>query len=167
MPGIGEAKAAQLVAAFELGRRLLADWPSGRWSIRGPDDVAERLILQMGRSIGGTPIEGRQRLEGMARRRRYEEGLPDIRRHGVDLGVLGDQRHLDRSPRSDVRIATPRRSEVEAVARHVAHQGAAHPMAADAAHQVVACLLAPDISVGIGRQSDGDTAPRTTCRDGW
>ncbi len=49
LPGIGEAKAAQLVAAFELGRRLLADWPSGRWSIRGPRDVADRLILQMGR----------------------------------------------------------------------------------------------------------------------
>ena len=28
--GIGDAKAAQLVAAFELGRRLLADWPAGR-----------------------------------------------------------------------------------------------------------------------------------------
>lgn len=49
LPGIGEAKAAQLVAAFELGRRLLADWPAGRWSIRGPRDVADRLILQMGR----------------------------------------------------------------------------------------------------------------------
>jgi DNA repair protein RadC len=49
MPGIGSARAAQLVAAFELGRRLLADWPSGRWSIRGPSDVADRLILQMGR----------------------------------------------------------------------------------------------------------------------
>ncbi len=49
MPGVGPARAAQLVAAFELGRRLLADWPSGRWSIRGPSDIAERLILQMGR----------------------------------------------------------------------------------------------------------------------
>jgi DNA repair protein RadC len=48
LPGIGAAKAAQLVAAFELGRRLLADWPTARWSIRGPRDVAERLILQMG-----------------------------------------------------------------------------------------------------------------------
>ena len=47
--GIGDAKAAQLVAAFELGRRLLADWPAGRWTIRGPHDVAERLILQMDR----------------------------------------------------------------------------------------------------------------------
>ncbi len=49
LPGIGPVRAAQLVAAFELGRRLLADWPSGRWSIRGPGDVADRLILQMGR----------------------------------------------------------------------------------------------------------------------
>jgi DNA repair protein RadC len=49
LPGVGAAKAAQLVAAFELGRRLLADWPSNRWSIRGPGDVADRLILQMGR----------------------------------------------------------------------------------------------------------------------
>ncbi len=48
MPGIGAAKSAQLIAAFELGRRLLADWPTGRWSIRGPVDVADRLILQMG-----------------------------------------------------------------------------------------------------------------------
>jgi DNA repair protein RadC len=49
LAGVGTARAAQLVAAFELGRRLLADWPSGRWSIRGPRDVADRLILQMGR----------------------------------------------------------------------------------------------------------------------
>ena len=49
LPGIGTAKAAQLTASFELGRRLLADWPSGRWTIRSPHDVADRLILQMGR----------------------------------------------------------------------------------------------------------------------
>lgn len=49
IPGVGEAKAAQLVAAFELGRRLLADWPSGRWTVRTPADVADRLVLQMGR----------------------------------------------------------------------------------------------------------------------
>jgi DNA repair protein RadC len=49
VPGIGAARAAQLVAAFELGRRLLADWPSARWQIRGPHDVADRLVLQMGR----------------------------------------------------------------------------------------------------------------------
>jgi DNA repair protein RadC len=49
LPGIGEARAAQLVAAFELGRRMLADWPTARWTIRSPADVADRLVLQMGR----------------------------------------------------------------------------------------------------------------------
>ena len=47
--GVGAAKAAQLTAAFELGRRLLADWPTARWTIRSPRDVADRLVLQMGR----------------------------------------------------------------------------------------------------------------------
>ena len=47
--GIGPARAAQLIAAFELGRRLLADWPVGRWQARTPRDVADRLVLQMGR----------------------------------------------------------------------------------------------------------------------
>ncbi len=49
LAGVGAAKAAQLTAAFELGRRLLADWPTGRWTIRTPRDVADRLVLQMGR----------------------------------------------------------------------------------------------------------------------
>ena len=49
VPGIGAAKAAQLTAAFELGRRLLADWPAARWTVRSPRDVADRLVLQMGR----------------------------------------------------------------------------------------------------------------------
>jgi DNA repair protein RadC len=49
IPGIGAARAAQLAAAFELGRRLLADWPSGRLTVRAPRDLADRLILQMGR----------------------------------------------------------------------------------------------------------------------
>ncbi len=49
IPGIGEAKAARLAAAFELGRRSVSDWPVGRWTIRSPGDVAGRLVLQMGR----------------------------------------------------------------------------------------------------------------------
>ncbi|HEY7736805.1 MAG TPA: DNA repair protein RadC [Candidatus Limnocylindrales bacterium] len=49
LPGVGAARAAQLTAAFELGRRLLADWPTGRWTVRSPRDVADRLVLQMGR----------------------------------------------------------------------------------------------------------------------
>jgi len=47
--GVGAAKAGQLVAAFELGRRVLADWPAARQTVRSPRDLADRLILQMGR----------------------------------------------------------------------------------------------------------------------
>jgi DNA repair protein RadC len=49
VPGIGPARAAQLAAAFELGRRALADWPSARWTIRAPRDLADRLVPEMGR----------------------------------------------------------------------------------------------------------------------
>jgi len=49
LPGVGAVRAAQLTAAFELGRRLMADWPAGRWTVRAPQDVADRLVLQMGR----------------------------------------------------------------------------------------------------------------------
>jgi len=42
-PGIGPARAAQLVAAFELGRRSLAEQGSARWTIRSPADVASRM----------------------------------------------------------------------------------------------------------------------------
>jgi DNA repair protein RadC len=48
MPGVGPAKAAQLAAAFELGRRAVTDWPSNRWVVRTPRDVAERLLVPMG-----------------------------------------------------------------------------------------------------------------------
>ena len=48
VPGVGPVRAAQLAAAFELGRRLVADWPQGRWTVRAPRDVGERLVPQMG-----------------------------------------------------------------------------------------------------------------------
>ncbi len=48
MPGVGPARAAQLTAAFELGRRAVADWPAERWLIRGPADLAPRLIADLG-----------------------------------------------------------------------------------------------------------------------
>jgi len=48
VPGVGPARAAQLTAAFELGRRAVVDWPTGRWTIRGPRDLAARLTADMG-----------------------------------------------------------------------------------------------------------------------
>ncbi len=47
--GVDPARAAQLAAAFELGRRAVTDWPSGRWTIRAPRDLADRLVPEMGR----------------------------------------------------------------------------------------------------------------------
>ncbi len=49
IPGVGVAKAARLAAAFELGRRSVAERPPGGWTIRSPRDVADRLLLDMGR----------------------------------------------------------------------------------------------------------------------
>ena len=48
VPGVGPVRAAQLSAAFELGRRVITDWPQGRWTVRAPRDVGERLVPQMG-----------------------------------------------------------------------------------------------------------------------
>jgi len=48
VPGVGPVRAAQLAVAFELGRRVVADWPAGRWTVRSPRDVGERLVPLMG-----------------------------------------------------------------------------------------------------------------------
>jgi DNA repair protein RadC len=46
--GIGPARAAQLAAAFELGRRsAVHGGSSGHWTIRTPRDVSERLAPEM------------------------------------------------------------------------------------------------------------------------
>ena len=46
--GVGTARAAQLLAAFEIGRRSL-NGPSGaRWTIRAPRDICDRLLPEMG-----------------------------------------------------------------------------------------------------------------------
>jgi DNA repair protein RadC len=45
--GIGEAKVAQVKAAFELGRRLLVVSPVERPQVRSPADAAQLLIAEM------------------------------------------------------------------------------------------------------------------------
>ncbi len=45
--GIGEAKATQIKAALELGRRLLATAPHERPQVRSPADIANLLMLEM------------------------------------------------------------------------------------------------------------------------
>lgn len=51
--GIGPAKASQIMAALELGRRLMAEAPQERYQIRSPED-AGRLLRPM---IGHKPQE--------------------------------------------------------------------------------------------------------------
>jgi DNA repair protein RadC len=46
--GVGEAKAAQLKAGLEIGRRLLIASPSERPQITSPADAANLLMLEMG-----------------------------------------------------------------------------------------------------------------------
>ena len=45
--GIGEAKVAQLKAAFELGRRLLVTSPAQHPQVRSPADAAQLLMAEM------------------------------------------------------------------------------------------------------------------------
>ena len=45
--GLGDAKVAQLKAALELGRRVLATSPEQRYQIRSPADAANLLMLEM------------------------------------------------------------------------------------------------------------------------
>ena len=44
---VGEAKATQVLAALELGRRLLATQPEGRPAIASPEDIANLLLADM------------------------------------------------------------------------------------------------------------------------
>ena len=46
--GVGEAKAAELKAGLELGRRLLSTQPEARPVVRSPQDVANLLLAEMG-----------------------------------------------------------------------------------------------------------------------
>lgn len=46
--GLGQAKAAQIQAALELGKRIMAAAPEERMQVRAPVDVANLLMLEMG-----------------------------------------------------------------------------------------------------------------------
>jgi DNA repair protein RadC len=45
---IGPRRAACLLAAVELGRRVVTSWPAAGWRVRSPADLAERLMPAMG-----------------------------------------------------------------------------------------------------------------------
>lgn len=45
--GIGTAKAVQLLAGIELGRRVAKTTPQERWAIRSPEDVSKLVMEEM------------------------------------------------------------------------------------------------------------------------
>jgi DNA repair protein RadC len=47
--GLAPGRAAALAAGCEIGRRGSAALPEGRWVVRAPGDVAQRLLPEMGR----------------------------------------------------------------------------------------------------------------------
>ena len=47
LPGVGPAKAVELLAAFELGRRLMTMQPEERMEVRSPEDIANLLMPEM------------------------------------------------------------------------------------------------------------------------
>jgi DNA repair protein RadC len=53
IPGVGEAKAAQVLAAIELGRRTLLRQPADRPQLRTPAEVAMHLLPE----FGARPVE--------------------------------------------------------------------------------------------------------------
>ena len=46
--GLAPGRAAALAAGCEIGRRGMAALPEGRWVVRAPGDVAQRLVPEMG-----------------------------------------------------------------------------------------------------------------------
>jgi DNA repair protein RadC len=46
--GLGPAKTSQMIAAFELGRRLMAEAPEERFQIRSPSDASHILLPLIG-----------------------------------------------------------------------------------------------------------------------
>ena len=52
--GVGEAKAVQLLAAAEIGKRLYQKHSEGRYTIRSPEDAAAYLMTDMSSLKPGT-----------------------------------------------------------------------------------------------------------------
>ena len=65
-PGIGDAKAARLAAAFELGRRLAVASPVGRDPISDPQELGQRLVARYSHYVqerlGAVYLDSKNRL---------------------------------------------------------------------------------------------------------
>jgi DNA repair protein RadC len=80
--GLGEAKAAQVKAALELGRRLAASQPQERAVVHGPDDVANLLQGEMGL------LEQEHLRVVLLNTRNHVLGMPEVYRGSVHTAVV-------------------------------------------------------------------------------
>jgi len=55
-PGIGLARAAQIAAALELGRRALVRGPAARLQVRTPADAGRYLLARFGLECALAPV---------------------------------------------------------------------------------------------------------------
>ena len=80
--GLGEAKAAQVKAALELGKRLVAAQPQERPTVHGPEDVANLLQGEMGL------LDQEQLRVVLLNTRNHVLGMPEVYRGSVHTAVV-------------------------------------------------------------------------------
>ncbi|MEX2157962.1 MAG: DNA repair protein RadC [Dehalococcoidia bacterium] len=80
--GLGEAKAAQVQAALELGKRLVATQPEERATVRSPADIANLLQGAMG------PLEQEHLCVVLLNTRNQVLGTSDVYRGSVHSAVV-------------------------------------------------------------------------------
>jgi DNA repair protein RadC len=80
--GLGEAKAAQLKAALELGKRLSSTQPEERAVVRSPADVANLLLTEM------SLLEQEHLRVVLLNTRNQVLGIPEIYRGSVNSSLI-------------------------------------------------------------------------------
>ena len=80
--GLGEAKAAQVQAALELGKRVVATQPQERTTVRSPEDVANLLQGDMGL------LEQEQMRVVLLNIRNHVLGTPEVYKGSVHTAVV-------------------------------------------------------------------------------
>ncbi len=79
---VGEAKAAQLIAAAELGRRIISAQPGQRSAIRSPEDVFALLFAEM------AMLEQEHLRVVLLNSRHQVVGMPEVYKGNVNCAIV-------------------------------------------------------------------------------